>query len=262
MPAPIITMLSDFGSRDAYVGIMKGVVLGIAPDAQLIDLTHEIPPQDILAGAHVLRSAVPYFPDGTVHLAVVDPGVGGARAPLAIATQRAILVGPDNGLLSLAAERLGIASARRIDAETLLRQPISSTFHGRDIFAPVAAHLARGARFDAVGAEHPEFVRIADPRPVHRDGAVFGAVVYVDGFGNLVTNITAEDIARCGAAAARVHIGTNPAGAIQPSYASVECGALVALIGSWGALEIAVRDGSAAAVLGLNTGAAVRVEVA
>src|SRR5712691_5770640 len=149
----IITLTTDFGTRDAYVGVMKGVVLGICPAARLIDLSHEVPPQAVRLGALLLRSAVEYFPSGTVHLAVVDPGVGGARQPVLAVTERALLVGPDNGLLAPAAALLGVRAVHRLEREAFFRQPVSQTFHGRDVFAPVAAHLAGGATPDAFGSE-------------------------------------------------------------------------------------------------------------
>ncbi len=190
-PSGIITLLTDFGTRDTYVGIMKGVALGICAPARLVDLTHEVPPQAVPLGAVLLRSSVGFFPEGTVHVAVVDPGVGSARAAVVATTERAFLVGPDNGLLAPAAAVLGLRSVHRLSNEAYFRHPVSAKFHGRDVFAPVAAHLAAGAPpeafGDAVAGLAP--LDLAEPK---RDGAgLHGEVIQVDRFGNLITNISA-----------------------------------------------------------------------
>src|SRR5215470_7388033 len=173
----IITLLSDFGSRDAYVGIMKGVMLGICPAARLVDLTHEVPAQAVQLGALGLRSAVAYFPVGTVHLAVVDPGVGSVRHPVAVIGERAILVGPDNGLLAPAAATLGAYSVRRLTCSELFLQPVSATFHGRDVFAPVAAHLAAGTPPHALGPELPALQPLSLPAPRVDTSTIHGEVI-------------------------------------------------------------------------------------
>ena len=256
----IITLTTDFGGRDAYVGIMKGVVLGICPAARLVDLTHEVPPQAVRLGALLLRSAVEYFPAGTVHLAVVDPGVGGARQPVLVVTERALLVGPDNGLLAPAAEILGVRAVHRLEREAFFRQPISQTFHGRDIFAPVAAHLAGGTAPDAFGSELAGLQPLDLPAPVVEAGAVHGEVIHVDRFGNLITNIPAGALAGFRARSLSVRISAMTVTPFAPTYAAVPSGACVALIGSWGLLEVAVRDGNAAEQL--RAGLATRVSVA
>jgi S-adenosyl-L-methionine hydrolase (adenosine-forming) len=184
----LITLTTDFGTTDPYVGIMKGVIAGRAPDARVVDVTHGIPAQDVLAGALVLRHAAPYFPPGTVHVVVVDPGVGTARRALCVETAGAVLVGPDNGVLSLAAG----GAVRRIvhltDRRFFLPDP-SATFHGRDVFAPVAAALATGTAPAALGTEVPDMIRLDVPAPSPGPRGIHGQVLYVDGFGNLVTNV-------------------------------------------------------------------------
>jgi hypothetical protein len=255
----IITLLTDFGTRDVYVGVMRGVILAIAPRARLVDLTHEVPPQDVFAGAMLLRSAVEAFPDGTVHLAVVDPGVGSAREPVAVFTERGILVGPDNGLLQPAAERLGLCEVRRLDREELFRHPVSRTFHGRDIFAPVAAHLASGLAGTSVGSLCAGLHPLPMPAVRRAAGALHGEVIHVDHYGNLITNIAAGEILNFPADRVSVRIAGVSISPVSPSYAAVSEGALLAIIGSWGTLEIAVRDGSAAGRLAVGRGTAVTV---
>jgi S-adenosyl-L-methionine hydrolase (adenosine-forming) len=242
----IITLLTDFGTRDAYVGIMKGVALGICPAARLIDLTHDVPPQAVGLGALVLRNAVEYFADGTVHVAVIDPGVGSARAPVLVVTDRALLVGPDNGLLAPAAAALGLRAVRRLAREQFFRHPVSDTFHGRDVFAPVAAHLAAGTPPDAFGPELPGLQPLDLAAPRIEANAVRGEVVYVDRFGNLITNIPAAALASFHPPGVSVRIARMTLSPLASTYAAVAPGAVVALIGSWRMLEVAVRDGNAA----------------
>ena len=255
----IITLLTDFGTRDAYVGIMKGVALGICPAARLVDLTHDVPPQAVQLGALLLRSAVEYFPAGTVHLAVVDPGVGGSRAPVLVETERGVLVGPDNGLLAPAAAALRIRAVRRLARDEFFRDPVSDTFHGRDVFAPVAAHLAAGTPPEAFGPELAELAPLDLPEPRLADGAVHGEVVYVDRFGNLITNIPAASLTAFPARSLSVRIAGMTLSPLAPAYAAVAPGEPVALVGSWRTLEVAVRDGNAAAQL--QAGIATRVTV-
>jgi hypothetical protein len=259
MAARIITLLTDFGSRDAFVGAMKGVILGIAPEVCLVDLTHDIPPQDILAGALVLRSAVPYLPAGSVHVAVVDPGVGSTRRAILVETDGGLLVGPDNGVLALAATRLERRCVRALENEAWFRHPVSSTFHGRDVFAPVAAHLARGEDPAAVGPSVDGMVELPLP-PVHAsEERIDGEVIYVDAFGNLMTNIDAAALARFPAAQLSVTIRGTLVTGLAMAYAAVPAGAAVALVNSWGVLEIAVRNGDAARLLAVGRGTPVTV---
>jgi S-adenosyl-L-methionine hydrolase (adenosine-forming) len=255
----VITLLTDFGARDAYVGIMKGVMLGIHPGAQLVDITHAVPPQAVRLGALLLRSAVDYFPPGTVHLAVVDPGVGSARDPILVVTERAVLVGPDNGLLAPSASALGLRAVHRLERDEFFRNPLSQTFHGRDIFAPVAAHLAEGTPPAAFGSERPGLQPLDLPEPRVEPGAVHGEVVYVDHFGNLITNISAATLHAFRPHRLSVRIEHTMMSPLASTYAAAPPGTPLTLIGSWGMLEVAVRDGSAAEQL--RAGLATRVTV-
>ncbi len=251
---PLVALTTDFGLEDPFVGVMKGVILGICPGARIVDLTHGIPPQDVLAGCLALGEAAPYFPPGTVHVAVVDPGVGSARAALAVRTPRFLFVAPDNGILSFLSPD-EVLEVRRLENPDLWLHPVSRTFHGRDVFAPVAAHLARGVPLAEVGPEHAELRRLHLPEPVPEPGAVRGEVLGFDRFGNAVTNIRARDLPRPGRA-------VEVAGRTVPllgTYAEAPPGRPLALWGSWGRLEVSVRDGSARQVLGLGKGDPVRV---
>jgi S-adenosylmethionine hydrolase len=242
---PIITLLSDFGTADGYVAEVKGVLLSVTPDVHLVDLTHEIPPQDVELARLTLARCWRRFPPGTVHLAVVDPGVGTTRECLAVESDGRFLVGPDNGILSPA---LLLAGARAV---TIAVSPAAShTFHGRDVFAPAAAALATGTPLDSLGepAESP-VIRRTREAVKREDGAVLGEVIAIDRFGNAITNLL-------GARAGVVAAGGRPV-PIRNTYADVASGAVVALSGSTGLLEIAVRDGSAAATLGLTRGSTI-----
>ena len=254
---PIITLTTDFGQADGYVGTLKGVILGICPQATLVDLTHEIPPQNVRQASYVLKVAAPYYPPGTIHVVVVDPGVGGARRPLAMQTPTAFFVGPDNGVFTpiLLQETL----YRKPPAIVHLNQPrywlpvVSQTFHGRDIFAPVAAHLANGVSLGALGTQITDAVVLNVPRPARKPGgSIAGEVVYVDRFGNLITNIPASWLMPEGSWAFEIrqkHINS-----LSPNYAAVPAGTLLALISSEETLEIAQREGSAAHMLGVGAG--------
>jgi S-adenosylmethionine hydrolase len=254
--ASLITLTTDFGTIDPFVGIMKGVIAGRAPGVQVVDVSHGVPPQDVTAGALVLRAAAPYFPAGSVHVAVVDPGVGSARRPICVETRDACFVGPDNGLLSLAAPRDRILRIVEIADERFMLSPRSRTFHGRDVFAPAAAALASGTPAADLGPVRDDIIALHLPLPL-RDGNVLrGEVVYVDRFGNLATNV---DAALVVASVDHVEIGGHRAIPFVPTYATVERHALLALVNSWGLVEIAVRDGDARAMLGVGVGAHVLV---
>jgi S-adenosyl-L-methionine hydrolase (adenosine-forming) len=246
-----IAILTDFGYRDHYVGAMKGVIATIAADATLIDLTHGVPPQSVIAGAIALRESWRYFPRRTVFLAVVDPGVGTARLPIAIETRAgARFVGPDNGLLWLAANDAGIRRAVKLTSRRHRLEPVSSTFHGRDIFAPAAAWLWRGTRIASLGPRLEEIKHLDLPRPVRARSAIRGEVIYIDGFGNLVTNLDRETVARFAACfpdkSLSVRIDKGAMMKIHEAYADAPTGAALATFGSFGTLEIAVRERSAA----------------
>jgi len=253
----VITLTTDFGLTDPFVGIMKGVLASRAPGVPVIDVSHGVPAQDVLAGALVLRHAVPYFPPDSVHVAVVDPGVGTERRPLCVETAGGALVGPDNGVLSLAASVIEIRRIVHLTEERFFLSPRSRTFHGRDVFAPVAAALATGTPPSTLGETVAEMKHVSVPA-VRRDGErISGAVIYVDRFGNLVTNVEGNLLA---AGAPAVHVAGHRIADVSPSYGAAERGALVAVVNSWGLLEIALRDGSAAAQLAVGTGTPVVVE--
>jgi S-adenosylmethionine hydrolase len=235
---------------------MKGVIAGRAPGVQVVDVSHGIPPQNVLAGALVLRAAAPYFPAGTVHVGVVDPGVGSARRPICIQTPTGCFVGPDNGLLSLAAPRDRVTRIVEITDERFMLSPRSHTFHGRDVFAPAAAAVAIGTAVTALGAELTDMVALHLPVPVRDDEALRGEIVYVDRFGNLATNVDGSMLA---GTIDHIEIAGHRAIPFAATYAAVERHALVALVNSWGVVEIAVRDGDARAILGVGLGTPVTV---
>ena len=245
---PLITLLSDFGLVDGYVGAMKGVLLRRCPEARLIDLSHEIAPGAIDMGAYVLHQAGPWFPEAAIHLAVVDPGVGSGRRAVVLDSGTHRYVAPDNGLLTLVLETAPDGRAFLIENEALWEPEVSPVFHGRDIFSPVAAHLASGGGFEAVGPQVALDSLVRRPWPLysHTDTVRTGQVIHVDRFGNLVTNL-------------RIHGAENAIGTVEVSgyripvartYSDVPEGELVALRGSTGLLEIACHYGSALEKLG------------
>jgi S-adenosylmethionine hydrolase len=258
----IVTLLSDFGMADTYVGQMKGAILAVAPNATLVDLTHEVPAQDLRSGAFHLWAAVEAFPAGTVHVAVVDPGVGtGRRAVAALSRRGDLFVGPDNGLLVAAINRLGgPLGVVQLEEPRFFRDRVSFTFHGRDVFGPVAGYLARGGRVEELGPPLAEIDRSVDfARPEKVGPNVVGEVLHVDVYGNLVTNIPASMLPP----AFHVRLGARLIrDAPHQSYQDVEIGSPVALIGSNGLLEISVRDGRAKNVLRARVGTHLAVEPA
>jgi S-adenosylmethionine hydrolase len=249
----IVTLLTDFGTADTYVGQMKGAILAVAPAVTLVDLSHAVPPQDVRTAAFLLWSAVEAFPAGSIHLAVVDPGVGSARRAVALRSRRAdLFVGPDNGVLMPAVDRLGgLSAAVELLRSDFWRATPSSTFHGRDIFGPAAAHLASGVPLERLGAPlaDPD-TSISWPTP----SGLVGEVIHVDAYGNLVTNLPGRGLPP------RFHARVR--GVAAPSghfYAAVAPGEPIALVGSAGLLEISVRDGSAAHTIGARCGDQVNV---
>lgn len=260
----VITLLSDFGLRDAYVGAMKGVALGICPQATLIDISHSVPPQDVLAAALLLPTYVPCYPPGSIHVAVVDPGVGSGRRGLAIAAsldgEQQYLVGPDNGLFWPLLTRAAAFHAVQLAEPRFWRPRVAPTFHGRDIFAPVAAHLACGVPLTALGPAVTDLVRLDVPRLQREPGALVGMIVAIDHFGNCASNIDADALAELGdPAALRVIVAGRELGPLRRTFADVAVGAALALLNSAGWLEVAVRDGDAARELGLRCGSVIRV---
>jgi S-adenosylmethionine hydrolase len=259
-PRPLITLLSDFGTRDAYVASMKGVMLSLNPSAKLVDLTHEVPPQDIRAGAFILAEAAAWFPPGTIHLAVVDPGVGSARRALAAACRGHFWVGPDNGLFHFAFAQdpgLGIIS---LENSAFFRPQVSATFHGRDIFAPVAAHLSLGVDLHCLGPKIADPVRLDFPEPEYLSEAVRGEIIHVDGFGNLISNVRAPDLTSwLGGRNVSLQAGTLRLNGLAHSYADAAPGEFLALADSLGLIEIAcARDNAARR---LNAGVGLPVEI-
>jgi len=256
-PSGVLTLLTDFGTQDPFVGVMKGVVLKQSARLSIVDLTHAIEPQHVGDAAFWLAHAFPWFPEGTVHVAVVDPGVGTARRAIAAQAGGHFFVAPDNGLLEVVARRTSDFEAREIDAEDLGLRPPSRTFHGRDLFAPVGALLASGTlAFDGVGPRATLLATTHVPEPVHAGRSARGAVVVVDRFGNLITNLSESGL--FAASRARVSVLGHDL-AVVGTFADVPPGTLAALVGSFGELEIFVRNGSAAAVLSAQRGTPVGV---
>lgn len=254
---PIITLTTDFGLSDGYVAAMKGVIASLAPQAVVIDITHQIPPQDLFEAAYVLQTALPYFPPDTIHLVVVDPGVGSARRPLAAAAGPCFLVGPDNGVFTYALDAHPSPTCVHLDNPAYWRPQVSRTFHGRDIFAPAAAHLANGVPLTALGTRLDDPVRF-HLQPPHRgaDGSLHGQLIHVDRFGNAISNIPGAWLA---GHACTVQIAGRQISGLSASYADVAPGQLLALVSSAATLEVAMRDGNAAQRLGLAAGEPVRV---
>ncbi len=265
---PIVTLLTDFGTKDSYVGIMKGIISGINPDANIIDLCHEIGPQDIFEGAYILHSSYKFFPEGTIHVAVVDPGVGTKRKIICAKIRDYLFLVPDNGILSLVLSDekpqiiIEVTNKKYFLPETCpeLVSGVSNTFHGRDIFAPVAAYLSKGINPLKLGKKLRKIKEIDLPAPDHsKQGVLKGEVIYIDAFGNLITNInwwhgqtlfvrgtTKWDII--------IKAGKRRVRGISHSYADVPVGEPLAIFGSSGYLEISVNRGSARDVLGLKKG--------
>ncbi len=253
---PVITLTSDFGTAEPYVGVMKGVILSRCPQVTLVDLTHGVSPQDVAAGAYLLQTGYGWFAPGTIHLAVVDPGVGADRRAIAAEAGGHRFVAPDNGLLSLILDEAESVRVVQVQAGELFCKPVSSTFHGRDVFAPVAAALARGFELSELGPTIDDWVRLELPSVEQReDGSLSGHVIHIDRFGNLVTDLRGERLPMLAA----VEIAGRKIERLGRSYAQAEPGELLAVIGSTGRLEISVNRGSAAARLGAKVGTPVNV---
>jgi S-adenosylmethionine hydrolase len=258
--APLIALLTDFGYSDAYVGVMKGVILARCGHARLLDLTHGVAPQDVLAGALQLASAVPYCPPDTVFLAVIDPGVGSSRRPLCVRSGGRLFVGPDNGLLWPAATGCGTPEAFHLDRPEHWLPPPGATFHGRDLFAPVAAMLALGRAPEALGSPVPDPVRLELPRPAPLPDGARGEVLLVDHFGNAVTNLGPDDLHRPAPDSVTFRIGERALQGPATHYGAVPQGEPVVVLGSLGFYEIALHGGDAARKLNLRRGFPVAAE--
>src|SRR5512143_3915881 len=258
---PVVALLTDFGLLDHYAGAMKGAILCACPDATIVDVTHEVPAHDVAAGALALEAAHRHFPEGTVFAAVVDPGVGSERRPIAARAGRWVFVGPDNGLFTYVLEADPGARVHLIANAGLMRVPTSAVFHGRDIFGPVAGRLAGGFALDEVGPAVTDPVRLEQPPKTRTEDGLTGAVVHVDHFGNLTTNLLEADLAalaEAGHEAVEVWLGSVVLPLVR-SYSDIAPGRPCALVGSSGRLEIAVRLGRAAALPGAGEGARVVV---
>jgi S-adenosylmethionine hydrolase len=254
---PIVALLTDFGTADYYVAAMKGAILQINPKVTLVDISHEIASQDVLQAAFVLRQVLPCFPAETIFVAVVDPGVGTSRRILAARYNDRIILAPDNGLLTLVHRDADLQEIRTVENRRLFATSLSTTFHGRDIFAPVAAHLSKGTSLDLLGpvADRIEILDLA--KPVRKsDGSTAGQVFLIDHFGNLITNISVIDLsaARAGNHHHQIYYKQRLIGPIRVTYSDVPPGELLAIIGSSQMLEIAVNHGSAAQVLDARRG--------
>ncbi len=255
MNASRVTLLTDFGTADGYVGAMKAVIASITPLAAVDDVAHDITPGDVAGAALALRRYWRIYPAGTVHIVVIDPGVGSARRALALEADERLFVGPDNGVFSQVLREAPSWRAVALTETEYFRERVSATFHGRDVFAPVAAHLARGVALQRFGPAVENPTRLVWPEPVRDASGVSGAVMHADRFGNLVTNIPAAWYAP----GLLVWVGGRTAGPLRRTYADVEPGELLALVGSTGLVEVSVRDGSAAEVLEAERGTPVRV---
>ena len=277
---PLVTLTTDFGTADGYVGTMKGVILDIVPNARLVDISHEIAPQNLRQAAYVLYTAYPFFPSRTVHLVVVDPGVGSARRPIALRTPVGSFVAPDNGVLSYVMAREPVEALVELADPSYCLPHVSHTFHGRDVFAPAAAHLAAGVPIASLGPSVTDPVTFPPPRlEVTHDGIV-GEALHVDRFGNVITSIgqllwsgdelslapafqapTGGEPVRFKAGEAVVVVAGREIVGVHRTYAEVVSGETLALVGSEGHLEIAVREGHAGQRLGMRPGDAVRLRL-
>ena len=257
---PILALLTDFGSRDHYAGTMKGVALGICPDATIVDITHEVPPHDVLAGALELAASWKYFPAGTIFIVVVDPGVGSSRRGLAVDTGDYRFVAPDNGVLTAVLRETPAKKIVELTERRYARPTVSRTFEGRDRFAPAAAWLAKGIQLSALGRPVSQIQQLEIPVPAVGDDEIRGTVLRVDRFGNLVTNIDRKAVEKFGQGSTlTIDAGGHRVDRLVATYAELPAGGVGALYGSTDHLEIAAPSGSAAQVLSLDRGAGVVV---
>lgn len=260
---PIITLTTDFGSNDHFVGAMKGVILEIVPEAQIVDICHSVQAFDVLDGALTISQAYSYFPNRTVHIVVVDPGVGTARRPIIASSDKYHFVAPDNGVLSLVYAKETRMHVRHITSEHYFLQPVSNTFHARDIFSPVAAYLAKEVDTMKFGDEVEDYVRFNAPKPKAVDATkIRGVVLKVDRFGNLITNFTPQDVPAIfgeGAKRFKIVVGSREITEMRNAYAEGTPGEVFCVLGSMGFLEIAANRGAAAQLTGAGKGAEVSV---
>lgn len=253
---PIITLTTDYGTNDHLVGVLKGVILKINPEVTIVDITHAVTPFDLLDGALAITSAYSYFPPRTIHVVVVDPGVGTDRRPLLVSGQNQYFIAPDNGVLSGVFDREANFLVRHLTSEHYFLHPVSKTFHGRDVFAPVAGWLSKNWQPGSMGEEITDFKRLALPRPKEVDGAMKGVVLKVDSFGNLLTNFKAEDLPAevLEKGEVKLQVGNHAVTRLVPTFAHGGAGEPVAYVGSSGYVEIAVNRGSASKTMGIGRG--------
>jgi S-adenosylmethionine hydrolase len=256
----IITLTTDYGTDDHLVGTLKGVILKINPEVTIVDITHHVTPFDLLDGALAIGAAYAYFPPKTIHVVIVDPGVGTERRPLLVSGQNQYFIAPDNGVLSLIYDReQSNLVVRHANAEHYFLQPLSKTFHGRDVFAPVAAWLSKGWQTASMGEEIQDYKRLAIPKPKSGEAGVKGLVLKIDTFGNLVTNFRAEDLSSeaQNGGGLKMQVGAHAVGRLVDTFARGNAGEPVAYIGSSGYLEIAINKGNASRTLSVGRGAPV-----
>jgi S-adenosyl-L-methionine hydrolase (adenosine-forming) len=257
----LITFTTDFGLSDHFVGVMKGVVAGFAPTARVIDISHDVAPYNVTEAAFIIAEAWPYFPKRTIHVIVVDPGVGSARRPILAEAGGHFFVAPDNGVLSMVFDAAP-HKVRVISNPKFMRRDISRTFHGRDVFAPAAAHLAKGAQPVAFGKLIHDYIRAGIARPTRLGPASWrGTILKIDRFGNLITNFAASDFAGVNARPFEMRAGTQRVHRLALNYAETEAGDLFVIVGSSGYLEIAANQTSAASLLGCSAGAPVELDL-
>jgi len=262
MKNPIITLLTDFGTKDHYVASMKGVILDINPRCTIIDVTHDVRPHDIIEGAFLLGNTFSYFPKGTIHLSVVDPGVGSTRKPVLLVTQNYFFVGPDNGLFGFVVQRERLKQVVVLTKEEYFLPEVSMTFHGRDIFAPVAAHLSLGVEPSAFGYKTKSLRELGIRRAIVENGKLSGEVLHIDTFGNLVTNIDGEKLFQfIRGCPFVIRAGRKGIREVKKGYWEGKKGEPIALIGSGGFLEISVREGNAQKMLKLKRGDPVQISI-
>jgi S-adenosyl-L-methionine hydrolase (adenosine-forming) len=252
-PSGIVTLLTDFGLTDPYLAMMKGVLLSINPRASLVDITHGIRPGAIFPAARIIREVYPFFPEGTVHVSVVDPGVGSGRRSIAVEAEGHFFVGPDNGLFWLVLQNSPGARVFRLTNDRFFRPPVSRTFHGRDVFAPVAAHLSLGTRIEETGVAVTDPKSLFVPSPYREGDDLCGEIIHADHFGNLISNIDAETLTRfLGQAQPWIRVGSLTIRSLSRTYSEVEEGQPVALINSANLLEISVNLGKASEYVGVE----------
>ncbi len=262
MEKRLITLTTDFGYKDPFVGIMKGVILGISPEARIVDLSHGLAPQDIRGAALVVQQSAPFFPAGAIHVAVVDPGVGTNRRAILIESEGNFFVGPDNGVLSLAVRGKPIGTVVELANDKYHLKPTSATFHGRDIFAPVAAHLSLGVPARSFGPALEDYSRIDWPGVTKTEDGIQGEIIYIDNFGNLITNVRAHDLKALPREKLAVSLADVTIYGLASSYAGGGAADYAAVINSWGLLEISCFNGRAQLRSGADIGDPVHVRAA